>query len=170
MNLELIFFITAILFGIVIYWSESKGNPLYRFVNKIFNSKELQMKAANKKGFVYQQPFVLRLVFISVFFLLFFIIVQFLLPIQMTSIPIFMSMIVGTLIGTYLATFIFKSSKIIEEQTDSIEGFVQETIEKGKDFVEDLQEEQVTVSKKELEKEVPKEKSARERLKEKGLL
>ncbi len=174
MTLELIFFITAILFGIVLYWTESKGNSLYRFVNRIFNAKEIQMKASEKKGFVYKQPFVLRLVFVSLFFLLFFILVQFLIPVQMATISIFVSMIVGTLLGTYLATVIFKSSEIIEEQAENIEDFVQDTFEKGKDFVEDLTdgdaaaEGENTIEEK--PKETPKEKSARERLKDKGYL
>jgi len=174
MTLELIFFITAILFGMILYWTESKGNSLYRFVNKIFNSKEIQMKATDKKGFVYKQPFLLRLVFVSIFFLLFFIVVQFLIPIQMTTVSIFASMIVGTVIGTYLATVIFKSSEIIEEQAENIEDFVQDTFEKGKDFVEDLTDdkEEETIENKTETKEanVPKEKSARERLKDKGLM
>ena len=51
---------------------------------------------------------------------------------------------------------------------------VHDTIEKGKDFIEDIKgkEEPVTELKEEPQKEVPKveEKSARERLKDKGLL
>lgn len=174
MTLELIFFITAILFGIVLYWTESKGNSLYRFINKVFNSKEIQMKANDERGFVYKQPFVLRLVFVSIFFLLFFILVQFLIPIQMAVVSIFASMIVGTLIGTYLATLIFKSSEIIEEQADNIEDFVQDTFEKGKDFVEELTDDNdVKAEKSEVkteEKPEVEKKSARERLKDKGYL
>ena len=61
MTLELIVFIAAILFGILLYWRESNGNGLYRFCNKIINSKELQMKSEDKTGFVFQQTFLLRL-------------------------------------------------------------------------------------------------------------
>ena len=70
MTLEVIVFIAAILFGILLYWRESNGNGLYRFFNKLMNSKELQMKANDKKGFVFQQSFLLRLVFISFLFLI----------------------------------------------------------------------------------------------------
>ncbi|SFD06758.1 hypothetical protein [Algibacter pectinivorans] len=174
MTLELIVFIGAILFGIFLYWRESKGNGLYRFFNKIINSKELQMKPYDKTGFVYQQTFLLRLVFVGFLFLIGIVIVRFLIPIDIATISIFASMIVGTLIGTYLANFIFKSSAVIDEKSDSIEDMVQETFEKGKDFIEDLKNEKPKVI-KEAKKEIanePKveEKSARERLKDKGLL
>ncbi|KAA5825651.1 hypothetical protein FPF71_07005 [Algibacter amylolyticus] len=174
MTLELIVFIGAILFGIFLYWRESKGNGLYRFFNKIINSKELQMKPHDKTGFVYQQTFLLRLVFVGFLFLIGIVIVRFLIPIDIATISIFASMIVGTLIGTYLANFIFKSSAVIDEKSDSIEDMVQETFEKGKDFIEDLKNEKPKVI-KEAKKEIanePKveEKSARERLKDKGLL
>ena len=80
-------------------------------------------------------------------------------------------MIVGTLAGTYLANFIFKSSEVIDEKSDSIEDIVQGTIEKGKDFIEDLKTKDAEEVVEEI-KEIPKtdEKSARERLKDKGLL
>ncbi|MEL0650076.1 hypothetical protein V6246_01495 [Algibacter sp. TI.3.09] len=171
MTLELIIFIAAILFGIFIYWRESRNNGFYRFFNKVINSKALQMKPEDKTGFVYKQSFLLRLVFVGFLFLIGIVIVRFLIPIDVATISIFASMIVGTIIGTYLANFIFKSSEVIEEQTDSLEDIMQDTIEKGKDFIEDL------TSKDDLEietvkREQPKveEKSARERLKDKGLL
>lgn len=173
MTFQLIVFIAAILFGILIYWRESKKNGLYRLVNKIFNSKALQMKATNKKGFVYQQDFLLRLVYIAIFFLVSLVVFQFIIPIQVATVSFFASMIAGTLIGTYIANFIFKSSEIIEEQTENLEGIVQETLEKGKDFIEDLKEdskEKVEVKKVEEAKPAAEEKSARDRLKDKGLL
>ena len=172
MTLELIIFIASILFGIVWYWRESQGNKLYRFFNKLLNSKELQMKSTDKKGFVYQQSFILRIVFITSFFLIGIIITRFLVPIDLTTISIFASMIVGTLLGTYVANFIFKSSEIIDEKSDSLEDIVSDTIEKGKDFIEDLQkkESEETEVVKEIEKPKEQEKSARERLKDKGLL
>jgi hypothetical protein len=134
-------------------------------------SKELQMKPNDKTGFVYQQKFIIRLVFIGFLFLIGIVITRFLIPIDLATISIFASMIVGTLAGTYLANFIFKSSEVIDEKSDSIEDLVQDTIDKGKDFIEDLKtkdaEEVVENTKK-----TPKveEKSARERLKDKGLL
>ena len=171
MTLELIVFIASILFGAIIYWRESHGNGLYKFFNKLMYSKELQMKPTDKTGFVYQQKFIIRLVFIGFLFLIGIVITRFLIPIDLATISIFASMIVGTLAGTYLANFIFKSSEVIDEKSDSIEDLVQDTIDKGKDFIEDLKTkdaEEVV----ENTKETPKveEKSARERLKDKGLL
>lgn len=171
MTLELIVFIASILFGALIYWRESHGNGLYRFFNKLMYSKELQMKPTDKTGFVYQQKFIIRLVFIGFLFLIGIVITRFLIPIDLATISIFASMIVGTLAGTYLANFIFKSSEVIDEKSDSIEDLVQDTIDKGKDFIEELKTkdaEEVV----ENTKETPKveEKSARERLKDKGLL
>lgn len=174
MTLELIIFIAAILFGALIYWRESNGNKLYRFFNKMIYSKELQMKSNDRTGFVFQQSFLLRLVFISAFFLVAIVIVRFLIPIDIATISLFASMIVGTLIGTYLASFIFKSNEIIEEEGGLIEDKFKQTIEKGKDFLEDLQdrdEKQLEEPKSEIkESPKPEEKSARERLKDKGLL
>ncbi|PHR69243.1 MAG: hypothetical protein COA67_10970 [Lutibacter sp.] len=174
MTLELIIFIAAVLFGIILYWRESSGNGVYRFFNKLMNSKELQMKPFDKKGFVYQQSFLLRLVFISALFLVAIVVTQFLIPISLATISIFASMIVGTLVGTYIAGMIFKSSEVIDEKSDSLEDLVHDTIEKGKDFIEDLQHKNDnTVTSSAVEKKeniIKEEKSARERLKDKGLL
>ena len=171
MTLELIVFIASILFGALIYWRESNGNGLYRFFNKMMYSKDLQMKSNDKTGFVYQQKFIIRLVFIGFLILIGIVITRFLIPIDLATISVFASMIVGTLAGTYLANFIFKSSEVIDEKSDSIEDMVQGTIEKGKDFIQDLKTKDAEEVVEEI-KETPKtdEKSARERLKDKGLL
>ncbi|MFD2541668.1 hypothetical protein ACFSSB_04990 [Lacinutrix gracilariae] len=177
MTLELIVFIASILFGILLYWRESQGNGAYRFFNKLLNSKELQMKPTDKKGFVYQQSLLFRIVFITFLFLIGIVITRFLVPIGLATISLFSSMIIGTLIGTYVANVVFKSSEVIDEKSESIEDAFQETIEKGKDFIEDLKdkgeksfdevENKVDEVKKDLKKET---KSARERLKDKGLM
>jgi len=175
MGLELVIFIAAVLFGIFLYWRESNSNNIYRFVNKVFNSAELQMDSSNKKGFVYKQTFLPRLVFVATGFLILALILQFLTPFKIFSsymgISTFASTIVGTLIGTYLASFVLKSTEVIDEKSDSIEDLVIDTIEKGKDFIEDLKPKD-TQDGIEAPKETPKvgEKSARERLKDKGLL
>lgn len=178
MGIELVIFIASILFGILLYWRESNSNTTYRFVNKLVNSKELQMKPTDKKGFIFQQAFLPRLVFVAASFLVIAVILQFLTPINIfgsyNGISIFCSIIVGTLIGTYLANFVIKSTKVIEEQSDSLEDKIQDTIEKGKDFIEDIATREPKVieeAKKEIKNE-PKtqEKSARERLKDKGLM
>jgi hypothetical protein len=170
MTLELIVFIASILFGALIYWRESNGNGLYRFFNKIMYSKELQMKPTDKTGFVFQQKFIIRLVFIGFLFLIGIVITRFLIPIDLATISIFASMIVGTIAGTYLAHLIFKSNEVIEEKSESLEDMVHITIAKGKDFIEDLKTKDAEII--EETKEAPKveEKSARERLKDKGLL
>ena len=178
MGIELVIFIAAILFGILLYWRESNSNKTYRFVNKLVNSKKLQMKPEDKRGFIFQQAFLPRLVFLASFFLLLALILQFLTPIDVfgsyTGVSIFCSIIVGTLIGTYVANFVIKSTKVIDEKSDSLEDKIQDTIEKGKDFIEDLtNKDDDSVTSSEVEKnEEPKkqEKSARERLKDKGLM
>ncbi|QRM90063.1 hypothetical protein FG167_12750 [Lacinutrix sp. WUR7] len=177
MTLELIIFIASILFGILLYWRESQGNGVYRFFNKLFNAKELQMKSGNKKGFVYQQSLLLRIVFITSLFLVGIVIARFLIPIDIATISLFASMIVGTLVGTYIANFVFKSGEVIDEKSESIEDVFHETIEKGKDFMEDLKEKgeksfHKTEDKiEEIKEDVKAEtKSARDRLKDKGLM
>jgi len=174
MTLELIAFVAAILFGILIYWRESNGNRIYRFFNRLMNSKELQMKSTDRTGFVYQQKFLLRLVFITFLFLVILLVMRFLIPINYATISMFASSIVGTLTGTYLANLVFKSGELIDEKSDSIEDVVHDTIEKGKDFIEEIKgnDEAVKELKEERQTDKPKaeEKSARERLKDKGLL
>jgi len=135
------------------------------------------MKPTNKKGFVYQQSLLLRIVFITSLFLVGIVITRFLIPIDITTISLFASMIVGTLLGTYLANFVFKSSEVIDEKSDSIEDVFHETVEKGKDFIEDLKQksensvEQVEDKIEEVKEDVKEEaKSARDRLKDKGLM
>ncbi|NNF75349.1 MAG: hypothetical protein HKN00_09210 [Flavobacteriaceae bacterium] len=179
MTLELIVFVAAILFGILLYWRESNGNGFYRFVDKIVNAKHLQMKPEDKTGFVFKQKFLLRLVYVTAFFIALMIVLKFLIPINYTTISIFASSIVGTLIGTYVANFVLKSGKIIDEKGDSLEDIVTDTIEKGKDFIEDLTNKEKD-QEVEIEEETPTEeiddlkeqdkKSARERLKDKGYL
>lgn len=169
MTLEFIAFIASILFGILLYWRESKGNGLYRFLNKLINSKELQMKKEDRTGFLHQQKFLLRLVFIALLFLVIILVVRFLIPIDYGTISMFASAVVGTLIGTYIAQVVLKTSKIIDEKSGALGNIVN----KGKEFVEDLtNDEKPKEEKKEPETEAPKteEKSARERLKDKGLL
>ncbi len=179
MGLELVIFIVAVLFGIFLYWRESNGNGAYRFVNKIVNSKELQMSADNPKGFVYKQAFIPRLIFIVSLVLIAAVIVEFLTPISVfgsyNGISAFSSFAAGTLLGTYLANFVLKSSKVIEAQSETIEEKFEQVVEKGKDLIEDLKskdKEDIETPEpeiKEPESNTP-EKSARQRLKDKGLM
>lgn len=136
MGIELVFFIVAILFGIFLYWRESNGNGAYRFLNKIVNSKELQMKPEDKKGFIYLQSFIPRLLFVVTFFIIVALVFQFFTPIEIFSsynaISSLASVIFGTLIGTYLANFIIKSGKVIEEQSETLEEKFDSVVEKEK--------------------------------------
>ncbi len=175
MTLEIIVFILAILFGIVWYWRESKNNRLYRMANKITHSKSLQMKPDNKKGFLHEQNLLLRLVWITLFFVIIAAVVAFVTPINIFFIQYFASAVVGTLIGTYIASLF-----ILTKEGTSKEN-LEKAFDKGKDFVEDL------VEGKEAEKIEPKEaaaepeklekepeatppKSARDRLRDKGMI
>lgn len=176
MGLELIIFIAAILFGILLYWRESNGNGLYRFLNKIVNSKELQMKSEDKKGFVYKQEFLPRLVFVVALFLVAGVIIQFLSPIEIftsyNGISALSSMAVGTLLGTYVANFVLKSGKVIDEKKDDLGDIVADTIEKGKEIIEDITNKDDDILEEDTTIETPNknEKSARDRLKDKGFL
>jgi len=177
MGLELVIFIIAILFGIFIYWRESNGNGAYRLLNKIVNSKELQMSADNPKGFVYKQSFIPRLIFVVSLVLVAALVVEFLTPLAVFSsyngISAFSSFAVGTLLGTYVAHFVIKTSEIVEEKSDSLGDLVEDAVGKGKDLVEDLKNKDSkpeTVEIKEDIKPDPNQKSARERLKDKGLM
>jgi hypothetical protein len=178
MGLELIIFISAILFGIFLYWRESNGNGLYRFLNKLVNSKELQMKATDKKGFVFMQAFLPRLIFVTCLFLGIAVILQFFTPFKIfgsyNGISAFSSVIAGTLIGTYVANFVIKSGDVIEKKSDSLGDMVEDVVEKGKDFIEDMKsktkESNEIADKIEETPEKSSDKSARDRLKDKGLM
>ena len=85
LGIDIIIFVSAILFGIFLYWRESNGNGAYRFINKIMNSKELQMSPDNPKGFIYKQPFIPRLLFVVITMLVVGLILQFLTPIEIFS-------------------------------------------------------------------------------------
>jgi len=178
MGLEIIIFIASILFGVFLYWRESNGNGAYRLINKMVNSKKLQMKPNNKKGFIYQQAFLPRLIFLVMVFLITAVVIEFLTPLQVLvnyqGLSLFCSAIFGTLIGTYLAGFIIKSTQVLEEQGDSLEHKFDGALEQGRDFLDDLKNKDtkaVEVAKEEIKEETePNKKSARERLKDKGLM
>jgi hypothetical protein len=169
MTLEIIVFVIAILFGIIIYWREAKSNGLYRFFNKMMHSRELQMKPDNPKGFVHKQVFLLRLVWITLIYVIAGALISFATPINVIFFQYFVSAIVGTLIGTYIASaFIFTSEGFKKE---NLKKKLDEAVEKGKDFVEDLTEEEETVEPIQEEKENEEEKkSARDRLRDKGMI
>lgn len=181
---ELVLFTFAALLGILMYWRESKNNYLYRLANRITHTDNLQMKASDRKGFLYKQPFLIRLVVIAATFT----IIAFLLKI-LTPIPFRFEMlasnIVGAILGTYIASVVVFANDKITHGQDSID----DSFEKGKDFIKDIADdvkEKATFVKEKIEKSFedretdeqsdvktekkePK-KSGRERLKDKGLL
>jgi hypothetical protein len=178
MGIEFVIFIAAILFGIFLYWRESNGNAAYRFLNKVVNSKDLQMSSDSPKGFVYRQAFLPRLIFVVAIVLMAALIVEFLTPVSVfgsyNGVSAFSSFAVGTLLGTYLANFVIKTSEVVEEKSDSIGEMVDDAVEKGKDFIGDLKTKDAKVieeTKKDIEAQPEVEKtSARDRLKDKGLM
>jgi hypothetical protein len=179
MGADIIIFIVAILFGIFLYWRESNSNGTYRFFNKLVNSKDLQMAADSKKGFIYQQAFLPRLIFVVTVVMIAALVVEFLTPISIfgsyLGMSAFASFAAGTLIGTYLANIVLKSGAVLEEQSESLEDKFDTALEKGKDLIEDFKSKTEVVEETKQEVKVaPKskndEKSARDRLKDKGLM
>ncbi len=178
MGLEIVIFIAAILFGIFLYWRESNGNGAYRLLNKLVNSKALQMKSTSKKGFIYQRSFLPRFLFVVSFFLLIAVVIEFLTPLQVLvnyqGLSAFCSVIFGTLIGTYIANFVLKSTEVIETQSETLEDRFDDVFVKGKEMYADLKNRDnkaVEEAKEEIKNEPdPNKKSARERLKDKGLM
>ena len=86
----------------------------------------------------------------------------------------FAAAVVGTLIGTYLTKLFFKTTESLSPE--NVMKQAKETFEKGKDFVEELTENsptEDTVTEVETPKEEPAaepKKSARERLRDKGMI
>lgn len=176
MTLDIIIFISSVVFGVSLYWSETKSNGLYRTINKLTHSKELQMKPENKKGFFVNQEFIPRLIYVNLLFiiaLLFFLLLPF-----SIRIDFYVSAVVGTLIGVYLGGFVVKvkdgSEDILEKVVDTGKEIIDDIKTKGQEAAESFSSEKETpeatddTAKKPAE-EAPK-KSARERLKDKGLL
>lgn len=172
MTLEITIFILAILFGIIFYWQESKSNRLYRFFNKLTHSKDLQMKPEDRKGFIHKQPFLLRLVWVALLFLVAAVVLTILVPFTVNYLQYFIAAIVGTLVGTYLASLVLFAKEKTKKEN------LKKAFDKGKDIIEDISEdvkESFETDNKEEEASpaepdsVPK-KSARDRFKDKGMI
>ncbi|MEP0265868.1 hypothetical protein [Dokdonia sp.] len=173
MTFEIIIFVLSILLGIVLYWRESKSNAIYRFINKLTHNDELQMKPDNRKGFIHLQPFLMRLVYVSLLFIIAAIILQFATPIQ-AFVQYFVSAIVGTLIGTYIASaFLFAKNSTKKENFEKVfdkgKDLVNEFTEDVKETFESKEEPAPTATKETPKEEAPK-KSARDRFKDKGMI
>lgn len=171
MTLEIIIFIAAILFGIVIYWSESKSNKIYRFINRLTHNDELQMKKDNPKGFFHLQPFLMRLVYVTLLFVIGAIFIQFVTPFSGFFAQMFASAIVGTLIGTYIASVFLFARKTTSKEN------LGKAFEKGKaaveEFTDDIKENFETKEEAPEPEKMTKaeaKKSARDRFKDKGMI
>ena len=130
------------------------------------------MSPQDPTGFLYQQKFLLRLVFIGMIFLVGILIARLLIPIDIATISVFTSSIVGTLLGTYIGGFILKSEKVIDAHSDHLEEKFDKAIDQGRDFIKDISNKQPKIT-EDLEEDIqkdPNQKSARERLKDKGLM
>jgi hypothetical protein len=132
------------------------------------------MKAENTKGFLHQQSFLMRLIWIFVGYIVVTGVLWFVTPINIVYVQHFASVVVGTLIGTYLTTLFFNTTDGLSKE--SVIKQAKETIEKGKDFVEELTENE-TEAEIETEVEAPikeptpePKKSARDRLRDKGMI
>jgi hypothetical protein len=176
---DIIIFISSIVFGVTLYWLEAKNNGLYRTINKITHSEELQMKPTDKKGFFVNQEFVPRLIYVNLIFIiavLFFLLLPFSLRVEY-----YVSAVFGTMIGIYIGSFVVSikdtSEDIIDKVVDTGKEIIDDIKTKGKEAAESFSstsnanEESSAEAKTEAtkEEEAPK-KSARERLKDKGLL
>lgn len=173
MTLEIILFIAATLFGIVIYWSESKSNKIYRFINRLTHNDELQMTADNPKGFFHKQPFLMRLVYVTLLFVIAAVFIQFVTPFSGFFAQMFASAIVGTLIGTYIASaFLFARNSTSKETLTKVFQKGKTTVE---EFTEDVKEnfetkEQPSPEAKTNNTSQSPKKSARDRFKDKGMI
>ncbi|WP_298422041.1 hypothetical protein [uncultured Kordia sp.] len=169
---EIIILISSLVFGISIYWLESKSNGLYKTINKITHSEELQMKDTSRKGFFVGQPFIPRLIYVNVIFIVVCLFLFFLFPIATPTVPYYVTALIGTMVGIYIASFIInikdKSEEIIDKVVDTGKDIIDDIKTKGQEAASSFskEEEKETTTK---EPETPK-KSGRERLKDKGYL
>jgi len=173
MTFEIIVFIAAVLFGIILYWTESKSNRLYRFFNKLTHSKELQMKPESRKGFIHQQNFLMRLVWITLLYLVIAAAIAIVLPFVVNYLQYFISAIVATILGTYIASlFLFARDKTKKENLEKVYTKGKESIGEFTQDIRDNFEPKNDIEpevKPSTESEAPKQ-SARDRLKDKGMI
>ncbi|QHI36709.1 hypothetical protein IMCC3317_20740 [Kordia antarctica] len=168
---DIIIFISSIIFGIALYWLEAKNNGLYRSINKITNSKELRMPAISKKGFFVNQEFIPRLIYVNVIFIL--VVLVFLVLPFGPRIEYYVSGVLGTMIGIYIANFVInvkdRSENILDKVVDTGNDIIDDIKTKGQEVTDSFSKEETTEETMSTEPETPK-KSGRERLKDKGLL
>ena len=178
MILETIIFILSSVLGLWVMWRESQGNTVYRTFNKFLNSKKSKgrMLDSDKKGFFYQRKFLTRcgnLFLLSIVFS----IIMYYLPIMLT-IQLNVAFFVGFLIGIYVAELLPAIKSITENPQDALH----EVFNDGKEIIKDLSKGKKTEVKntkvepqddsevKTEEQQSQPQKSARDKLKDKGLL
>jgi hypothetical protein len=129
------------------------------------------MKKDNPKGFFHLQPFLMRLVYVTLLFVIGAIFIQFVTPFSGFFAQMFASAIVGTLIGTYIASaFLFARNTTSKKN-------LSKAFEKGKaaveEFTDDIKENFETKEEAPEPEKMPKaevKKSARDRFKDKGMI
>ena len=132
------------------------------------------MAPDNGKGFVHLQPFLPRLVWVTLLFAISATLITLATPINAFFVQYFVSAIVGTLIGTYIASaFIFAKESANKETIEKV-------LDKGKEIIGDLTEgekpegleRQINESPaaEKLEQGTSQTKSARDRLRDKGMI
>ncbi|WP_053002564.1 hypothetical protein [Kordia jejudonensis] len=170
---EIIILISSLVFGISIYWLESKSNGLYKTINKITHSEELQMKDTSRKGFFVEQSLIPRLIYVNIIFIVVCLFIVFLFPVFIPTVPYYVTALIGTMLGIYIASFIINikdtSEEIIDKVVDSGKELFDDLKTKGQEAAESFsldKEEEIETSN---EPETPK-KSGRDRLKDKGYL
>jgi len=171
---EIIILISSLVFGISIYWLESKSNGLYKKINRATHSEELQMKTTSRKGFFVKQPFIPRFIYVNIIFIITCLFLFFLFPIATPTIPFYVTALIGTMAGIYIASFIInikdKSEEIIDKVVDTGKDIIDDIKIKGQEAASSFsKEKETTATKTTKEPETPK-KSGRERLKDKGYL
>lgn len=171
---EIIILISSLVFGISIYWLESKSNGLYKSINKITHSEELQMKDTNRKGFFVQQPFIPRLIYVNIIFIIACLFLYFLFPIFTPTVPYYVTALIGTMAGIYIASFIInikdKSEEIIDKVVDTGKDIIDDIKTKGEEAAANFSSDEKTETKETTSTPETPKKSGRERLKDKGYL
>jgi len=176
--LDIIVFIASVLFGLFIYWRESRSNSIFRAYNSFINKKETRMEATDRKGFFYLRSIVYRLLNVLFLTLIFGMIVYNTPLLNKHILEVSLSFFVGVLAGTYLAAALPTVKRAVDNPLEAIK----EVGNAGKEVLSDLSEsasekiKENTIGKeKETPKPLPKEEepkkeTARERMKRKGYL
>ncbi len=175
--LDFIVFIASILFGVLIYWRESRSNSIFRGYNTFINKKETRMEASDRKGFFYQRSIVYRLLNVLFLTILFGMIVYNTPLLNKHILEVSLSFFVGVLAGTYLAAALPTVKRAVDNPLDALKdvgnagkGVLTDLTETATEKLTEKKSEKIAPPEKEVETEEPKKETARERMKRKGYL